>query len=547
MRDLGRLLRSWRGETWWLLAAMLVSLVTTLADLLLMATAGWFVTAMAAAGLVGATMNYFTPSAIIRFAAIVRTGGRWLDRVTSHEATFRLLAATRTDLFRRLEAIAPAGLDELRSAEVAARLKLDVDRLELVFLRLVSPLTVALAVGAVVTAAVAWRGTAGSAAVIALVFGLGGILGPFLAGHRVAPAARREAFAANDLRRAVVEHLEGLATLLVTGEAERRAARLRDAWATRIADERRVASADALGRVGQGLARDGALVFLLVFGAGAVASGGLAGPDLTALLLLTIAGFEATAPIPVAAAGLPAMLAAVGRLAALSARAPVVGDPARPVPLPERFDLVCDHVTFAHAGRAPTGLDGFDFALPEGGEGVLSQPSGWGKSSLVDLLVRARDPLAGEIRLGGVPIRDLALADLRATIAVAPQRPHVFAATIADNLRAFAPEASEAELRRALDVAGLTATVAAMPDGLATFVGSQGARLSGGEVRRLAVARVLLARDAKILVLDEPTEGLDAATARAVMDGLRRAAAGRSLLVVSHRRGDIGDAVEPAP
>jgi len=129
MRDLLRLVRLWRGAWRWLLAAVLISLVTTLANVALMATAGWFVTAMAAAGLAGASMNYFTPSSIIRAAAIVRTGGRWFDRVVSHEATFRLLAATRTALFGRLEAIAPGGLDTLRSGDVATRLKLDVDRL----------------------------------------------------------------------------------------------------------------------------------------------------------------------------------------------------------------------------------------------------------------------------------------------------------------------------------------------------------------------------------------------------------------------------------
>ncbi|NLH81153.1 MAG: thiol reductant ABC exporter subunit CydC, partial [Phyllobacteriaceae bacterium] len=174
MRDLLRLVGLWRGAGPLLAAAFLVSVVTTFADLALMATAGWFVTAMAVAGLAHATMIYFTPSAIIRFTAIVRTGGRWLDRVLGHEATFRLLARTRGEWFRRLAAIAPAGLEDLRSAEVAGRLKLDVDRLELIFLRLVVPLGVAVCVGgAVVAAFAAWVG-AGPAAGVAALFGLGG-------------------------------------------------------------------------------------------------------------------------------------------------------------------------------------------------------------------------------------------------------------------------------------------------------------------------------------------------------------------------------------
>ena len=256
MGDLLRLVRLWRGAAPWLALAFAVSLITTLADLALMATAGWFVTAMAAAGLAHATMNYFTPSAIIRFSAILRTGGRWADRVLGHEATFRLLALTRTELFRRLAAIAPAGLDELRSAEVAGRLKLDVDRLELVFLRLVVPLGVAaiVAVGVVVAVAL-WAGAAPGIAVAALL-GLGGLALPFLAARAAADAGRRETAAATVLRRGVSDHLDGLATLLLTGDERRRAADLVARLDARLADERRVARADTLGRVGQGLARD---------------------------------------------------------------------------------------------------------------------------------------------------------------------------------------------------------------------------------------------------------------------------------------------------
>lgn len=537
MADLLRLVRLWRGAAPWLALAFAVSLITTLADLVLMATAGWFVTAMAAAGLAHGTMNYFTPSAIIRFAAILRTGGRWLDRVLGHEATFRLLALTRTDLFRRLAAIAPAGLDDLRSAEVAGRLKLDVDRLELVFLRLVVPLGVAalVAVGVIVT--VALRAGAAPAAAVGALLGLGGLALPFLAARSVAGAGRRETAAATALRRGVSDHLDGLAALLVTGDDRRRATALVERLDARLADECRVARADTLGRVGQGLARDAALGVFVVLAATALHRGDLAGPDLTALLLVVAAAFEATTPVAVAAAALPGMLAALHRLFALADRPPPVADPAAPRPLPTRFDIDGRGLIVRRPGRSAPVLAGVDLHLPQGAVAVISRPTGWGKSTLAELLVRARDPDDGEIRLGGVALGDLALADLRRVVAVMPQRPHLFAASIAENLRAVAPRATDADLTHALAAAGLSATIAAMPAGPDTFVGPGGAKLSGGEIRRLALARLLLRAEARVLVLDEPTEGLDATTARAVMDAVERHREDRSLLIFSH----VGD------
>ncbi len=549
MRDLLRLVRLWRGSRLWLAAALGVSLVTTAADLALMATAGWFVAAMGAAGLAGVTMNYFTPSAIIRFTAIVRTGGRWLDRVAGHEATFRLLAATRVDLFRSLERIAPGGLEDLRSAEIAARLKLDVDRLELVFLRLVAPLVVAASVGVVVTAIVAHLASGTIALAFAAAFFAGGMVLPFLTAHAARAAGRREAEAASTLRRRVHDHLEGIGTLLVTGDEDASARDLAARLEARIADEARVAGSESLARAGQGLARDATVAAVLDLGAALLAAGAANGPDLTAAVLLTLAAFETTAPVAVAAAGLATMRAALSRLFALLDRPPTVIDPADPVPLPDRFDVVCDHIGFARPGRAQPVFVGLDFALPQGGIAVVARPSGWGKSTLADLLVRVHDPASGAIRLGGVPIADLALADLRRVIAVAPQRPHVFDATVAENLRAFAPAARDEDLEAALAMAGLVETIAAMPAGLETRVGAGGARLSGGEIRRLALARVWLRPDARVLVLDEPSEGLDDVAARALAARVAEAAtaSGRSLLVFSHRPWTAGTAEHAPP
>ena len=284
MHDLIRLVRLWRGALPWLLGAMLISLVTTLANVALMATAGWFVTAMAVAGLAGTSMNYFTPSSIIRAAAIIRTGGRWGDRVVSHEATFRLLAATRTALFQRLEAIAPGGLDDLRSGDVAARLKLDVDRLELVFLRFVSPIVIAVARrrhrrcgGGVVAATACWP-----AAIAALFV----VRRPWASVRcwRAPRAARRNGRPTRpaNSRRRTVEHLDGLATLLVTGDDRRRIDRLGRLLDQRIDAERRVVKWNTLrpGRARRGI-RHGRHRRSRLWRRGSWPRGGSRGPELT--------------------------------------------------------------------------------------------------------------------------------------------------------------------------------------------------------------------------------------------------------------------------
>ena len=536
MRDLLRLIGLWRGAAGWLALALVVAVAATLANLALMAVAGWFVTAMAAAGLAGATLNYFTPSALIRAAAIVRTGGRYLDRVIGHEATFRLVAATRTALFARLERIAPAGLDDLRSGEMAARLKGDVDRLEAVHLRLLAPLAVAV-LTAVAAVAVIAHYDGGIAVVSAFALAVGGLLLPLVAAGAASRRARETARLSADLRRRVVDDLAGLAALTTTGAfATHRAAR-EAVFADLVAAERHVAARATAGQVAVGLTSDLLGVAVLALGAASLAAGTLAGPETTLVLLLAQASFEAFAPLPAAFAGAAAMFASLRRIFALWDREPVVADPASPRPLPDRFDLVLDHVSFGvgHAGRPI--LRDFSLDLPEGRHVVVAGPSGIGKSTLVDLLSRVRDPESGEIRLGGVPLPALGLDELRATIVVVPQRPHIFAATIAENLRLAAPRASDDELWGVLETVALKDAVERMPAGLATFAGSDGVSLSGGEARRLAVARALLRRP-RILILDEPTEGLDDDAARRVTDAIETLMRDRTLIVVSHRSGE---------
>jgi ATP-binding cassette, subfamily C, bacterial CydC len=533
MKNLGRLLGLYRRYAWWIVASILVSLVSTLANIGLMATSGWFITSMAAAGLAGTTMNYFTPAALIRALAILRTGGRYLDRLVSHEATFQLIGGLRGFVFARLEPLAPAALGNLRSGDITERMRGDIDRLELVFLRLISPLAVAILASMIVIGVLArWNGALGAAAGVTLV--VTGVLAPALAAFAGRAPSRAVTALQAEIRSSLVDDIEGLAPLLLTGAAKTRFDALDQKMEDLLTAEGRLARIGALGQISTGLAGELATVAVLCFGVPLLRSGALTGPDLTLAALAALAAFEAFGGIPAAFAGLFGTLASADRLFALLDCKPNVVDPDSPVPLPPTFDLVLDSVSLTYPDAQRPALTNIDLLVREGARIAIIGASGAGKSSIVDLLLRFRDPSSGEIRLGGEPLPQLAMESIRSRIVIVGQSPHLFSATVAENLRLACPQATADQLWSVLATVQLETTIRDLPEGLDTQIGVAGTRLSGGQSRRLAVAGALLT-EASIFVLDEPTEGLDAETAQKVLDGVLRRIAGRTLLLLTHQ------------
>ncbi len=534
MKDFLRLLRLYRPHLAWILLSTLVSLVATLANVGLMAVSGWFITAMAAAGLGGAAINYFTPAAIIRALAILRTGGRYVDRVVSHDATLRLVADSRAHLFARMVPLAPAALDDLRSGDLLARLKADIDRLELTFLRLISPVAVAVLTLAAVGLLLALHDGSLAAGVLA-VLALCGLVVPALAAIATTAPGRLLTARAADLHRLVVDDLAGLGPLLMTGAFAAHRDRLVQTMASLIEAERRLNRRAALGQALGRLSGDLALIVALAIGVPLVAGSRLAGPDLAMAALLSLSAAEAFMGLPAAFLGVSATLASVRRLFAILDRRPPVTEAASPAPLPDGRDIALDNVTLRYRDNGRPALDGISLGIPFGSHVALIGGSGAGKSSLAGLLVRLRDPDAGQILLGGVPLTALALADLRHAIGVVPQKPHLFTTTLEANLKLGRPSATAEELAAAIEAADLAEFIARLPEGLGTPVGVAGTTLSGGEARRVAIARALLV-DPDILILDEPGEGLDPETEAAVLDRVLDRMAGRTVILITHAR-----------
>ena len=266
----------------------------------------------------------------------------------------------------------------------------------------------------------------------------------------------------------------------------------------------------------------------------AVAVHTLPGPDLAMIALFVLAGFEAVGPLPPAFQALGETLAAARRIFAIIDAEPAVREPAEAAAAPRRFDLRVRGLRMRYAADAPWALDGLDLDVPEGGSLGIVGPSGSGKTSLLNVLLRFWDYGEGTVEIGGVPLRALRGDAVRGLCAVVAQQTHLFNTSVRANLALARPDAGEDQLLAALRDADVLDEVMALPQGLDTLVGETGARLSGGQARRLAIARALL-KDAPILILDEPTEDLDAAAEDAVLRALAVLMRGRTTLLITHR------------
>jgi thiol reductant ABC exporter CydC subunit len=473
----------------------------------------------------------------VRVAALTRPGARYAERLSSHDLAFRALGHLRERVFARIEPLAPAGLEAYRDGELLSRMVADIDQLQDVALRLLLPVGVAVVASTVVVGGVL---VVSPAAGVLLGAGLAGaaLLGPLVAARVVARSQRRQAALRARLTADLVDALDAADELWLNGADGRVAAAVAadDQALVQVAlcDARAAGAADAIGVAGA------ALTSLAVLAITTAAAGrGALDPLLVAPLTLVAVGtFEAVLPLSLAARQLPAVLAAGRRVLELIDRRPEVADPTRPAPAPSRpVEIALDRVVVARGPQRRRVLDGVALRLPPGARTVVSGPSGAGKTTLAQLLVRFLEREGGEVTIGPRDLRDHRQDDVRSAVLLSAQEPHVFSSTIRENLLLARPAASDAELHQALARAQLGEWVASLEAGLDTVVGERGRALSGGQRQRLALARAFLA-DPSVLVLDEPTAHLDADTASALLDDLWHQAGERSVLLVTH--GDAG-------
>lgn len=469
----------------------------------------------------------------VRALAIARAILRYLERLVSHDLAFRVLADLRVRFFARLAPLVPEGLRGLRGGDVLSRFVADVDALQDLYLRALGPPLIATVVIGAVGAYLLVVLPLG-ALILVLALMLAAVAVPLLASAVTRASGRRQAPARADLATELVDVVQGAPELAVYGREADWAARVAAADARLVRAQRRDAWTGGMA-VGLGVLIGGlALVGVTAAGVDAVADGTLRGILLAACVFIAIGAFEAVMPLPDAAQRLNVCAGAAQRLEEITEAPAPVEDPADPRPLPPGGDLVAHGLTVRFPGRREGALDDVGVRLAPGARVAVVGRSGAGKTTLARVLVRFRDPDAGTVRLGDADVRELRQAELRHAVRFDGQEAHLFTTTIRRNLELANPEAGDAALLAALERAGLGDWLDGLPEGLDTQVGEEGAEVSGGQRRRIALARTFVA-DARFLVLDEPTAHLDPAGARALLAGLgadRRDP--RGMLVISH-------------
>ncbi len=471
---------------------------------------------------------------LVRFFALARPVTRYVERLASHDLALRALGRIRAGFYQRIEPLAPAQLQGFRDGDLLNRMVGDVDALQGLYLRGIAPPIIALTVSAAAVVAIALV-AAWAALILAVGLLIAGIAIPVLGARITAAAGERQAAGRGDLTAEFVELLRGAPELVAYGRESATLDRV-----DRLDEElsqlgRKDANAAGLADALSIFVAGATTVGVLALAVDAHHSGVLDRVMIATLALLALASFDAVVTLPAAARELSLTLASGRRVLGPSGDDSAVQDPLSPIAPPSRAPtVVLESVTVRYGPDQAPALSNFNLTLRPGQRVGLVGPSGAGKTTVTNLLLRFLDPSAGRITVDGHELSSYRQHDVREVFALAGQEAHIFNSSIRENLLIAEPKASDQSLTEVLELARLGPWLDQLPDGLDTLVGEGGGRLSGGQRQRLVLARALLA-DAPILILDEPTAHLDPLTAQALMNDLLDIADKRTVLLITHR------------
>jgi len=468
----------------------------------------------------------------VRFFGISRAVFRYLERYISHDATFRLLGAVRVWFYTKLERLAPARLMEWQSGELFSAIVGDVETLKEFYLRVLAPPVIAVVVLCASCLFLAHY-SVNFVYVLIGAFVLAGLVLPTCLQIIQKSTAYELVATKGELRTQLVDSMTGIVELIAFNQAGRQVRRIDGIHQRLLSLQSHVSKLSGLTDA-LGLFIVNSTVWLILWLAiPLVHNGSLEGIYLAVVVLTVQSSFEAVLLLPFAVHYLGESMAAAQRLFAIVDTEPAVLEVQGLMDIPDA-GIEVENLSFRYSSQGTWVLNNISFAVSTGQRLAIVGPSGAGKSTLLHLFLRFWDYERGSIRLGGQEFKKYNAAKLRTMFGVVSQQTHLFNASIRDNILLARPDASEDQFEQAISRAELGKFIEQLPQGYDTMVGQNGYALSGGQRQRIAIARALL-KNAPILILDEPTVGLDAVTEKLIMETIEKLMAGRTTIMITHR------------
>lgn len=527
----------------WLMMSLglVLTLITLMAGIGLLSLSGWFLSATAVAGLTIVTaqsFNFFTPAGGVRFLSIARTASRYGERLATHEATFKLLTELRVWAWRKLFPLSAKDLQGLRRGDMLNRLVADIDTLDHLYLRLLTPMAASLLMTGLLYLFLAWFDAKLALSLCLFLVAIWLVM-PLLFYRLGHGPSRTMLETKRQYRVLLLDILQGQAELSLFGANDRYRQKLSDAEVALYRSQRAMAKITALSQAMLIIATGSALIIMLYLAANGVGDAKPPGPMFALMVFATMACVEMMMPIAGAFQHLSGCVLAATRINGITEQASSILFSADHGPRATTGVLQIEDIHFAYNAHQ-TVLRQLSLEIKAGQKVALLGPTGCGKSSLLALITREWQAQQGQIRLDGQLITEYSERALRESMTVVSQRIYLFAGTLRDNLALALPvvqgqkrTAQDAHFIDVLKRVGLGALLTADKP-LDMWIGEGGRQLSGGEQRRIGVARALL-RDAPLLLLDEPTEGLDKRTEREILSLLFEFAKDKTMLMISHR------------
>lgn len=535
MKPLFPFLSLYRNHFGRLLLGTILAITSLSASIGLLSLSGWF---LAASFLVGSTIlfNFFYPSSGVRGLAIGRTISRYLERLVTHDATFRVLAELRISVFKKLIPLSPSGLNRFRNSELLNRLVADVDTLDTLYLNLLSPFISAIIVIAFMAIGLSFVSGLLTIIICGILLTLLFIFPAIF--YRLGQKSGKKIIQARaEYRSQFIEWVQLNAEFLLFGLVPQMTEKLEKTEQTWLSSQSKESQLTGFSNALLTFMNGVLVCVVILLVATAIDAPSADTPEaLVALVIFCVmASAEILMPIGIAFLHLGQLITAAERLNDVIEQRPLVAfnGSASWQNIAENQPLVrFENITFSYPASHQPALNTLSFEVNKGEKVAILGKTGSGKSTIFQLLNRHYDPASGQILLANCNVADYPEATLRSHLVTLSQRVHIFSQTLRNNLLMGNPHSTDEQLKLVLEQVELAYLL--QEQGLDLWLGEGGRPLSGGEQRRLGLARVLLS-NAELVLLDEPTEGLDRETEQQILTLIFTHCQTRTLLMITHR------------